>query len=166
MAQLTQVEFQQAIGMLANEMGLQRLRDRFVRFNALVTRRKVASAQALADQLYQLSAGLRRQVPATYAFHAIWGDLLSGKLGEEREKDLEKTAASVNACLASDESILPDKAADLDAALGEYERALSAAAGPELARMDMLLKAVPTIAEKLRAAPGKAEVPETQEAQQ
>jgi hypothetical protein len=166
MAQLTQAEFQQAMGMLANEMGLQRLRDRFVRYNALVTRRKVASAQALADQIYLLSAGLRRQVAATYAFQAIWGEHLSGKLGEDREKDLEKIAETVNTCLAPDETILPEKAADLDAALAEYERALSAAAGQELARMDMLLKAVPAIAEKLRATPAQPEVPVAEEAQQ
>ena len=122
MAQLTQTEFQQAIALLANDMGLQRLRDRFVRLNGLVTRRKVASPQALADQLYLLSAGLRRQVPATYAFHAIWGEQVSGKLGEEGEKNIEKIAETVNACLGDDESILPEKAADLDSALAEYAR--------------------------------------------
>src|SRR5512139_3859676 len=88
MAQLTQAEFQQAITLLADEMGLQRLRDRLVRLNAFVTRRKVASPQALADQLYLLSAGLRRQVPATYAFHAIWGEQINSRLGEEGEKNI------------------------------------------------------------------------------
>ncbi len=153
MAQLTQAEFQQAIALLANDMGLQRLRDRFVRLNALVTRRKVASPQALADQLYLLSAGLRRQVPATYAFHAIWGEQISGKLGEDGEKNIEKIAETVNTCLRDDESILPEKAAELDSALAEYARAMSAAVGEEMARMDMLLKSVPAIAAKLRAAP-------------
>ncbi|MFI5396576.1 MAG: hypothetical protein ACHQ9S_13665 [Candidatus Binatia bacterium] len=153
MAQLTQVEFQQAIAMLANEMGLQRLRDRFVRLNALVTRRKVASPQALADQLFLLSAGLRRQVPATYAFHVVWSEQLNTKVGEEGEKNLEKIAEGVNACLGKDEEILPEKATDLDAALAEYERALSTAVGQEMARMEMLLKAVPAVAAKLRAAP-------------
>jgi hypothetical protein len=159
MAQLTQAEFQQAIAMLANEMGLQRLRDRFVRLNALVTRRKVASPQALADQLYLLSAGLRRQVPATYAFHALWGEQLSSKLGEEGEKNIEKIAETVNACLGEDESILPEKATDLDTALSEYARALGAAVGPEMAHMDMLLKAVPAVAAKLRAAPAEPTAP-------
>ncbi len=153
MAQLTQVEFQQAVTLLANEMGLQRLRDRLVRLNAFVTRRKVASAQALADQLYLLSAGLRRQVPATYAFHALWGESLKTKLGDEGEKGLEKLAESVNACLSPEDEILPDKATELDAALAEYERALSNAVGHEMARMDMLLKAVPAVAAKLRATP-------------
>jgi len=152
MAQLTQAEFQHAITLLANDMGLQRLRDRFVRLNGLVTRRKVASPQALADQLYLLSAGLRRQVPATYAFHAIWSEQLNSKLGEEGEKTIEKLAETVNGCLGEDETILPEKAADLDAALAEYARTLGSAVGDEMARMDMLLKSVPAIAAKLRAA--------------
>ena len=153
MATLTQKEFQRAIALLTDEMGLQRLRDRFVRLNALVTRRKVASSESLADQLYMLSAGLRRQVPATYAFHAVWGETVNAKLGEDGEKNLEKLAEAVNACLGEKEEILPDKTAELQTALAEYERALSAVVGAERARMDMLLKAVPAIADKLRAAP-------------
>jgi len=153
MAQLTQKEFRNAITLLANEIGLQRLRDRFVKLNALVTRRKVASPDSLADQLYLLSAGLRRQVAATYAFHAVWGEHLQQKLGEDGEKNLEKLAETVNACLGEHDEIAADKAAELDAALAEYERALSSVVGSEVARMDMLMKAVPAIAEKLRAAP-------------
>jgi hypothetical protein len=162
MAQLTQAEFQQAVTLLANEMGLQRLRDRLVRLNAFVTRRRVASPQALADQLYLLSSGLRRQVPATYAFHAVWSESVNAKLGEEGEKNLEKLAEAVNACLGPDEGILADKVADLYAALAQYQRALSGAVGPEMARMDMLLKAVPAIAEKLRAAPAQSQAPPTE----
>jgi hypothetical protein len=163
MAQVTQAEFQQAIALLANEMGLQRLRDRLVRLNAFVTRRRVASPEALADQLYLLSAGLRRQVPATYAFHTVWTENVNAKLGEEGEKKLEKLAEVVNACLGSGDEILPDKAGELDTALAEYERALSDAVGHEVARMDMLLKAVPAIAEKLRATPPPPEAPPSQE---
>ncbi len=151
MAQLTQKEFQQAITLLAAQMGLQRLRDRFVQLNALVTRRKVASPERLADQLYLLSSGLRRQVPATFAFHAVWNESLKAKLGDEGEKKLEAIAEAVNACLGEDDQILTEKAGDLDAALGEYERTLSSAVGTEMARTDMLMKAVPTIADKLRA---------------
>jgi len=153
MAQLTQKEFERAITLLANEIGLQRLRDKFVRLNALVTRRKVSAPETLADQLYMLSAGLRRQVAATYAFHAVWGEHLQSKLGEEGEKNLETLAEAVNACLGDDDAIVPEKAAALDTALAAYEQALSAAVGTDVARMDMLLKAVPAIAEKLRAAP-------------
>lgn len=159
MAVLTQKEFQRAIALLADEMGLQRLRDRFVRLNALVTRRKVASPESLADQLYMLSAGLRRQVPATYAFHAVWGESVNAKLGEDGEKNLEKMAEAVNACLSDKDEILAEKTAELDTALTEYEQALSVVVGAERARMDMLLKAVPAIADKLRTAPMPQEAP-------
>ena len=159
MANLTQAEFQGAITLLAKEMGLHRLRDRFVKLNALVTRRKVASPQALADQLYMLSSGLRRQAPATYAFHVVWGESLSARLGEDGEKRLEKLADAVNACLGEGDRILPEKAAELDAALAEYAAALSAAVGSDMARLDMLLKAVPAVAERLRATPSVAEAP-------
>ena len=161
MAQLTQKEFQRAIALLADEVGLQRLRDRFVQLNALVTRRKVASAESLADQLYMLSAGLRRQVPATYAFHHLWTENLNAKLGEDGEKHLEKLAEAVNACLGEKDEPVEGKAAELDAALAEYERSLSAAVGVDMARMDMLMKAVPAIAEKLRAAPPPAAATES-----
>ncbi len=157
MAQLTQREFQHVIALLAKELGLQRLRDRFVQLNALVTRRKVASPESLADQLYMLSSGLRRQVPATYAFHTVWSERLAAKLGEEGEKELEKLADAVNACLGDDDQPLADKAGELDTALAEYERALSKAVGADMARMDMLMKAVPAIATKLRTTPPPAE---------
>ena len=160
MAHISQTEFQHAIGLLAKEMGLQRLRDRFVHLNALVTRRKIASAESLADQLYMLSAGLRRQVPATYAFHHLWTECLNAKIGEDGEKTLEKLAEAVNACLGEKDTVIPEKAAELDAALAEYERTLSAATGPDMARMDMLMKAVPAVAEKLRAMPPPAATPE------
>jgi hypothetical protein len=162
MAHLTQTEFQRAISLLAAESGVQRLRDRLVKLNALVTRRKVSSPEQLADQLYMLSAGLRRQVPATYGFYAVWNESLHAKLGEDGEKQLEKLAEAVNACLGDHDAIVPEKTAELDAALAEYERALSAAAGPEMARMDMLLKAVPAIAEKLRATPPAADAPQAE----
>jgi hypothetical protein len=159
MAQLTQKEFQQAVALLAGELGLQRMRDKLVRLNGLVTRRKVASPESLADQLYVLSSGLRRQVPATFAFYALWNDSLHAKLGEDGEKKLEELAEAVNKCLDDDSAIVAEKAADLDAALGAYESALVAAVGPERARMDMLLKAVPAVATKLRATPLPPSVP-------
>lgn len=151
MAFLTPDEFHQAIDLLAREIGAQRLRDKLVRLNALVTRRKVASTRALADQLYMLTGNLRRQVPATYAFHHLWGEGLQAKLGEEGEKNLEKLAEPINACLSEADEILPDKVAELDAALATYREALSAAVGAEMAHLDMILKAVPAVADKLRA---------------
>ena len=150
MANLTQNEFTRAIEILAEEMGLQRLRDKFFRLNGLVTRRKVASAHSLADQLYMLSSGLRRQVPSSLAFQAIWSETIHDKVGEEGEENLEKLAEKVNECLGEDDSIKADKEADLDGALKEYQGALAATVGEEKARLDMLMKAVPAVADRLR----------------
>lgn len=156
MAILTQQEFAQAVGFLAADLGLQRLRDRFVRMNALVTRRKLTSADQLADQLYLLTGGLRRQIPATIAFQSIWGEHVNEKLGEEGEKALEAVADKINACLGTSDQIVAEKEAEIDAVLREYEQQLAAAVGPGRARIDMLLKAVPSVAAKLRAAPPAA----------
>jgi hypothetical protein len=117
----------------------------------LVTRRGVASAATLADQLYMLTGGLRRQVAATAAFQAIWSEALNPKLGEDGEKKFEQLADAINTCLDEREEIRPEKTAELDAALTAYEQALAAAVGGEVARLDMLLKAVPAVAVKLRA---------------
>jgi hypothetical protein len=153
MAHLTQSEFHQAIEILATELGVHRLRDKFFQLNGLVTRRKVASVESFANQLYQLSSGLRRQVPSALAFQAIWAESIHDKLGEEGEESLEKLGEKVNECLDEDDAIKDDKDADLDAALGEYEKALAAAIGDAKARIDMLMKAVPAVAERLRRAP-------------
>ncbi len=151
MAYLTQKEFHELVQMMAAEMGLQRLRDKLVRFNALVGRRGVSSADVLANQLYMLTSGLRKQVPASIAVHGVWGEMLGAKLGEDSEKSFEELAKDVNACLDDSEKILPDKSADLEEALGAYAQALSAKVGREAAYLDMLLKAVPPVAEMLRA---------------
>ncbi|GIW45061.1 MAG: hypothetical protein KatS3mg077_2343 [Candidatus Binatia bacterium] len=151
MAQLTAAEFREAVFLLARELGAQRLRDRLVQVGALVTRRGKADPDRLAEQLYLLSGGLRRQVPATIGFFAIWNNTLHQKLGEEGEERLEKLAEKVNACLDERDTIIPDKEAELEPALLEYEAALRASVGAELAYFDMLLKAVPAVAERLRA---------------
>jgi hypothetical protein len=150
MAALTVTEFTRAVTLLSDQLGLQRLRDRLIRLNGLVTRRKVPSAAALADQLYMLTGGLRRQAPATYAFQAIWSETLNAKLGEDGEKKFEQLAEAVNACLDERDHIRPDKAVDLDAALAAYQQALVPLVGEEAARLDMLLKAVPVVADRLR----------------
>lgn len=156
MAHLTSQEFTRTIQLLADELGLQRLRDRFVRLNALVTRRRVASAERLADQLYMLTGGLRRQVAATLALHSIWTEQINAKLGEDGEKELEALAKGVNDCLGDHDHVIAEKQAELDEALQRYEQRLAAAVGPERARLDMLLKAVPDVAVKLRAMPAPA----------
>lgn len=153
MAYLTPEEFNRVITLLAEDLGLQRLRDRFVRYNALVTRKKVASPDKLADQLYMLTGGLRRQVAATVAVHSIWTEQINAKLGEEGEKELEELANAVNQCLGERDTIIADKQGELDEALKRYEERLVAAVGPDRARLDMILKAVPDVAVKLRGVP-------------
>jgi hypothetical protein len=159
MANLTQQEFAQAVDLLAVDLGLQRLRDRFVRLNALVTRRKLSSSRQLADQLYLLTGGLRRQIPATLAFQSIWTERVNEKLGEDGEKALEDDAEKINACLGEKDKILAEKESELEAALRRYAHRLADCIGFERARIDMLLKAVPDVAAKLREMPVQLEVP-------
>jgi len=158
MANLTHKEFERAIQLLADAQGLDRLRDKFFRLRGLVTRRGFKSADVLANQLYNLSSGLRREVPASIAFQAIWGDHLGTTLGEGADEKFEKLAEAVNVCLDPDEQIIADKHTDLEQALAVYETALAAGVGAEMARLDMIMKAVAAVAEILRAAPQPAPV--------
>ncbi len=147
-------ELRGAIGILAERLGYAKLHDRFVRLNAFVSRRKPPSPDVLADRIYSLSGGLRRQVPATIAFHTVWSETFASAIGEETEKTLEAIADRINATLTEGErGVQEGREAELDAAIGEYEHVLAAAIGPQAARVDMLLKAVPPVAERLRARP-------------
>ncbi|MBI3770355.1 MAG: hypothetical protein HY271_17940 [Deltaproteobacteria bacterium] len=147
-------ELRGAIGLLAERLGYGKLHDRLVRLNAFVSRRKPASPELLADRIYNLSGGLRLQVPATLAFHTVWSETFAGAIGEENDKKLEGIADRINATLTADERGVRDgREAELDAAIGEYERVLAAAIGPDAARLDMVLKAVPAVVERLRARP-------------
>ena len=150
MALLTAAEFTEAVGALAEHYGVERLRERLARLNAFTSRRGLNTAAALAERLHLLTGGLRRQVPATYAFSQVWHEMVGARLGEEGEKRLEGLADQVNACLGERDAIVPGKEADLDRALAAYREALAATTGPEIARLDMLLKAVPDVAERLR----------------
>jgi hypothetical protein len=152
MANLSDSEFGQAVQVLVDHYGLERLRDRFANMRAFSNRRGLNTAGALAERLYRLSGGLRRQAVPTFAFSSLWGEMLQAKLGEDGEKRLEELAEKVNACLTKDEQVVAGKEEDLDRALVEYHDALSAVAGAEVARADMLIKAVPAVAERLRAA--------------
>ena len=153
MANLTAEEFHEAVGLLAQEMGVPRLRDRLGAMSAFTSRRGLNTADAIAERLYRLSGGLRMRVAATYAFTAVWTEMVHGKLGEDGEKAVEEVADKVNECLAPDETIVPGKEADLDTALGAYREKVAAVAGPAIARLDMLLKAVPAVAGHVRAQP-------------
>ena len=157
MAHLTQQEFSQAIGILAEDLGLQSFRDRLVRLNALVTRRRAVSVERLADQLYQLTGGLRRQVPATVAVQALWSEQINEKLDEDAEKALEEAATDINNCLGERDRIIADKQDELDQHLKRYEKSLAALVGPEKARLDMVIKAVQQVADRLRTLPPPAD---------
>jgi hypothetical protein len=150
MAQLTASEFTEAVSALAGHYGVERLRERLARMNAFTSRRGLNSAQAIAERLHLLTGGLRRQVPATYAFSSVWNEMVGARLGEEGEKRLEGLADQVNACLGEHDAIVAGKEEALDQALAAYRDALAGATGPEVARLDMLLKAVPAVAERLR----------------
>ena len=150
MAQLTQAEFTDAITALAEHHGVERLRDHLTRMNAFTSRRGLNSAAAIADRLHLLTGGLRRQVPATYAFSSLWGEMVAARVGEEGEKRLEAIADEVNACLAPDDTIVAGKEAALDQALVRYRHVLEELAGTTVARLDMLLKAVSAVADRVR----------------
>jgi hypothetical protein len=151
MALLTHSEFTEAIDVLCEYFGVARLRDKLATLGAFNSRRGLNSPTELAERLFKLSGGLRLQVGATYGFSVAWGELLSAKLGDEGEKELEALADKVNACLDGDEKLVGGKESELDAALGEYHRALAAKTGERAALIDMTLKAVPDVVERVRA---------------
>lgn len=161
MAQLTPAEFAEAVGALAEHQGVERLRERLARMNAFTSRRGLTTAVTLADRLHSLTGGLRREVPATYAFSSLWNEMVGARLGTDGEKRLETLADQVNACLDEREALVPGKEDTLDQALAAYHEVLAGATGPTVARLDMLLKAVPAVAARLRQNPVRApEVPE------
>lgn len=154
MAAPTGQELRDAIGLLAERMGYGKLHDRLVRLNAFVSRRKPPSPDILADRIYNLSGGLRRQVPATLAFHTVWSEIFTNTIGEENDQKLGEIADRINATLTEDErGVREGREAELEAALGEYEAIVAGVMGPQATRLDMLLKAVPPVAARLRARP-------------
>jgi hypothetical protein len=160
MANPTGQELREAVAILAERMGYGKLYDRLLRLNAFVSRRRPPTPDLLADRLYNLSGGLRRQVPATIAFHTVWAECIGAAIGEENDKTLEGIADKINATLTADEhAVQADKADELATALGEYEQVLVPAIGPHATRLDMLMKAVTPVADALRARPLPAAAP-------
>ena len=154
MANPTGQELREAVGVLAERMGYGKLYDRLLKLNAFVSRKRPATPDLLADRLYNLSGGLRRQVPATIAFHTVWAESVGQAIGEENEKTLETIADRINATLSEDQHAIQDgKTEELGAALGEYEQVLVGPIGPRATRLDMLMKAVNPVADLLRARP-------------
>jgi hypothetical protein len=152
MAVLSPAEFTEAVTLLAEHLGVERLRERLARMNAFTSRRGLGTAAAIADRLQLLTGGLRRTVPATYAFSMLWNQMVQERVGSDGEKELEALAERVNACLGEAERIVPGREGELDEALAAYRARLAAAAGERVALVDMLLKAVPDVAERLRRA--------------
>jgi hypothetical protein len=151
MALLTHPEFTEAVDVLCEHFGLPRLRDKLAALGAFNSRRGLNSPTDLAGRLFRLSGGLRLQGRATYGFSVLWGEMLSARLGDAGEKKLEELADKVNACLGENEKLVAGKEAELEAALEEYRAALAATLGERAARLDMTLKAVPDVAERVRA---------------
>ena len=151
MASLSSAEFERAISLLGNEVGFERLKERLIRRGAFTSRRGLGSTKALADRLYSLSGGLRREVAASYAFQSMWGEVFRSRVGEKDDEALEKTADRINACLVDGKAIDPEKVTTLDEELGIYHRTLAGALGDEVASLDMLLKAVSGVADRIRS---------------
>jgi len=154
MAQITQDEFKHAVAAIVEHFGVPRTRDKLGTMGAFKSRRGLNSADALTERLFRLSGGLRMQGGATYGFMMLWGEMLHDKLGEEGEKRVEELADRVNACLDEGEHLIPGKEAALDEALAAYRAALADAVGDDAARIDMILKAVPDVAKRLRIPQG------------
>ena len=100
MATLTPDEFTEAVTALADHFGIEQLRNRLARLNAFTSQRGLKGPPAIAERLHRLSGGLRLNVPATYAFTSLWGEMVGAKMGDGGENKLEEAANQVNACLA------------------------------------------------------------------
>jgi len=150
MAQLTAKEFDDLITTLANHLRLDRLHERLLKANALVSRKRPQTPQALATQLYQLSAGLRRAHPARYTVEVLWQEMLSSQVTEEHNKTLETLADRVNTCLTERMEVIPEKSQELIAALSAYHQAIAALTNDEFAYLEMLLRASTDVARFLR----------------
>lgn len=150
MAQLNAQEFSDLITSLVEHMGLTQFHARLMKANALVSRKRPAEVSALANQLYQLSAGLRREHAARYAIEMLWREMLSGKMDEEHSKTIEALAERVNACLSERLEVVPDKQSDLLSALGAYHQALATLSTDKTAYLEMLLRATSSVAQFLR----------------
>jgi hypothetical protein len=150
MAQLTVKEFEDVVVTLANHLRLDRFHEKLLKANALVSRKRPPSAQALAGQLYQLSAGLRRNHPARYAVELLWQEMLAENVKEEHGKTLETLADRINACLTDKLEVVPEKHLELTSALGAYHQAMATLTTDEIAYLEVLMRASNDVASFLR----------------
>lgn len=146
-------EFQEALGVLAEGGSPEKLRDRLARLNAFHSRRGLNSLKALAERLYALSSGLRRDVAPTRAFQALWMEHVGQRLTEKSGGRLDELAETINGHLHEDGSVKEGEQEALEKALDEYEDLLARKVGGVAARLDTLQKAVPAVAAILRGRP-------------
>lgn len=153
MANLSLDEFERCLGLLSEGGTPERLRDKLARLNAFHSRRGMNTLRALSERLFSLSSGLRRDVPAARAFHALWAEHVGTKLTRKSGGVLDDLADKVNESLDDAGNIKEGQEETLTAALDEYEQLLARKVGGETARLDTLQKAVPAVAVILRAKP-------------
>jgi hypothetical protein len=153
MANLTLEEFQDALKILADGGSADRLRDRLVKFNAFHSRRGLNSFEAIAERIFSLSSGLRRDVPANRVFQALWAEKVASGLTQKSGTALDDLADKINATLDERGELREGQGDELDVQLAAYEEMLARKVTGKAARIDMLQKAVPIVAEKLRAKP-------------
>lgn len=153
MANLSLDEFERCLGLLAEGGSPERLRDKLARLNAFHSRRGMNSLRALSERLYSLSSGLRRDVPAARAFHALWAEHVGTKLTRKSGGVLDDLADKVNESLDEAGNVKDGAEEALKGALDQYEELLARKVGGETARLDTLQKAVPAVATMLRAKP-------------
>ncbi|HEY8516418.1 MAG TPA: hypothetical protein VIS07_12985 [Candidatus Binatia bacterium] len=153
MANLTLDEFERCLNVLAEGGSPERLRDRLARLNAFHSRRGMNSVRAIAERVYMLSSGLRRDVPANRAFQALWNEYVGTRLTRKVGEKLDELADKVNEHLHDDGTVKEGEEEALAKAVDEYEEVLARRVGGEAARLDTLQKAVPVVAAMLRAKP-------------
>jgi hypothetical protein len=151
MANLSLDEFERCLSLLAEGGTPERLRDKLARLNAFHSRRGMNTLRALSERLYSLSSGLRRDVPAARAFHALWAEHVGTKLNRKSGEKLDALADKVNENLNEDGSVKDGMDGSLASAVDEYEELLARKVGGATARLDTLQKAVPAVATMLRA---------------
>ena len=150
MAHVTSREFDTLIQLLTEQYGLSALHARLLKANALVSHKRPPRWQPLANQLYQLSAGLRRDHPARYALEMLWQELISGKTEGVEQETFDALAERINACLTEKFEVIPDRQADLIAALGAYHHTLAGVSSADIAYIEILLRASKDVARFLR----------------
>ena len=165
MAHLSIEELEEALEVMADGGSAASVRDKFVRLGAFHSRRGIGDYAALARRVYTLSGGLRREVPTTAAFQALWGDFMHQRIDEESGEKLDELAEAINEHIDLDAGTIKEGNQEaLAGTLATYEDFLASKIGGKAARFDTLQKAFPEVAEILRARPvPTGEAPEVEE---